>query len=104
MKNLTFQPSMKTLVIGLGSMGKRRIRCLKALGYNNIFGFDSSALTTDNVCQKYGIRTCWEREILLDWIHEQKFDLMLICVPPTTKQEFITLANSYKITCFCEAD
>ena len=33
---------MKFLVIGLGSMGKRRIRCLKALGVgaNDIAGFD----------------------------------------------------------------
>ena len=32
---------MKCLVIGLGSMGKRRIRCLKALGYTDITGYDT---------------------------------------------------------------
>jgi predicted dehydrogenase len=32
--------SIVVLVIGLGSMGKRRIRNLKALGVENIFGFD----------------------------------------------------------------
>ena len=31
---------MNLLVIGLGSMGKRRIRCLQALGVANIAGFD----------------------------------------------------------------
>jgi threonine dehydrogenase-like Zn-dependent dehydrogenase len=31
------------LVVGLGSMGKRRIRNLKSLGYNDIVGFDKRA-------------------------------------------------------------
>ena len=31
---------MKFLIIGLGSMGKRRVRCLKSLGHENIVGFD----------------------------------------------------------------
>ena len=32
---------MKFLIVGLGSMGKRRIRCLKALGFeSHITGFD----------------------------------------------------------------
>jgi len=32
---------MNFLIVGLGSMGKRRIRCLKTLGFNNhITGFD----------------------------------------------------------------
>ena len=31
---------MKFLIIGLGSMGKRRARNLLALKYSNIFGYD----------------------------------------------------------------
>ena len=31
---------MKFLIVGLGSMGKRRIRCLKSLGYEDIVGYD----------------------------------------------------------------
>ena len=31
---------MKFLVIGLGSMGKRRVRCLMSLGEKDIIGFD----------------------------------------------------------------
>jgi len=31
---------MKFLIIGLGSMGKRRIRCLKIIGFNDIIGYD----------------------------------------------------------------
>ena len=36
------------LVIGLGSMGKRRIRNLKSLGYNNIIGFDNNKVFNQN--------------------------------------------------------
>ena len=38
---------MNLLVIGLGSMGKRRIRCLQALEVKNIVGFD----TRDDRCR-----------------------------------------------------
>ena len=31
---------MRALVIGLGSMGKRRVRNLMALGYKDIAGYD----------------------------------------------------------------
>lgn len=31
---------MRFLVVGLGSMGKRRIRNLQELGFNKIVGFD----------------------------------------------------------------
>jgi predicted dehydrogenase len=47
------------LVIGLGSMGKRRIRCFLALGFKkeNIFGFDLREDRRTEVQDKYGIRT-----------------------------------------------
>ena len=41
---------MKFLVIGLGSMGKRRIRCLKYLGYENIIGFGICEMQFFLVC------------------------------------------------------
>jgi threonine dehydrogenase-like Zn-dependent dehydrogenase len=31
---------LKFIIVGLGSMGKRRIRCLNYLGYNEIIGYD----------------------------------------------------------------
>ena len=47
---------MKFLVIGLGSMGKRRIRCLKALGFNDILGFDSREDRLKDSVEKYGLK------------------------------------------------
>jgi predicted dehydrogenase len=47
------------LIIGLGSMGKRRIRCLLSLGYpkENIIGMDLRADRRDEAVSKYGVRT-----------------------------------------------
>ena len=47
------------LVVGLGSMGKRRIRCLLALGLKktNLLGFDLREDRRIEVQEKYGIRT-----------------------------------------------
>ena len=48
---------MNFLVIGLGSMGKRRIRCLKTLGITKIYGFDSRNDRCQEVQQEYNIKT-----------------------------------------------
>ena len=47
----------KYLVIGLGSMGKRRIRCLMALGVDskNIYGMDARTDRCEESKTKYGI-------------------------------------------------
>lgn len=49
----------KFLVIGLGSMGKRRIRCLRALGCEKetVLGFDLREDRRLEVQDKYGIQT-----------------------------------------------
>ena len=48
---------MNFLVIGLGSMGKRRIRCLKNLGFRKIYGFDRVHQESKKVGNKYKIKT-----------------------------------------------
>jgi len=45
------------LVVGLGSMGKRRIRCLKALGVGRVVGFDPREDRRNEAAEKYGIET-----------------------------------------------
>jgi len=49
----------KFLVIGLGSMGKRRVRCLLALGYKkeDIYGFDLREDRRQEVSDLYGVNT-----------------------------------------------
>jgi len=48
---------MKFLVIGLGSMGRRRIRCLQHLGEKDIIGFDLRKDRCQESSSKYGIKT-----------------------------------------------
>jgi predicted dehydrogenase len=95
---------MKILIIGLGSMGKRRIRCLKSLNENDIWGFDESDKTAQAVYHEYEINVCSRRRDLKNWILEYEFDAMLVCTPPTMKDLYIELANENSIPVFCEAD
>mgnify|MGYP001212757346 CR=1 FL=1 len=48
---------MKFLVVGLGSMGKRRIRCLKKLNFKNVYGFDLNKKRNLEAKTKYKIKT-----------------------------------------------
>ena len=48
---------LKFLQIGLGSMGKRRIRNLFANGEKKIIGFDPSPERRQETEEKYGIKT-----------------------------------------------
>ena len=49
---------MKFLLVGLGSMGKRRIRNLQHLKAGEIFGFDPRADRREESAGRYGIQTC----------------------------------------------
>ena len=51
---------MKVLVIGLGSMGKRRIRNLLKLGYKDIIGFDIRTDRINEVNKKYHIKSYFD--------------------------------------------
>ena len=46
---------MKFLIVGLGSMGKRRIRNLQALGHVELAGFDIRKDRRDESKEKYDI-------------------------------------------------
>jgi predicted dehydrogenase len=69
---------LKVLVIGLGSMGKRRIRNLRALKISDIYGFDKDQITQERVSKEYAIKTIES----LDNLSEHKFDLAVISTPP----------------------
>ena len=47
---------MRFLVVGLGSMGKRRVRCLLALKDKNIAGFDLRKDRVKEAQKKYNIK------------------------------------------------
>ena len=79
------------LVIGLGSMGQRRIRCLQALGYKNIYGYDIREDRRITAKEKYGIN--------VDFCENP--ECVFISLPPSLHQEY---SKRYRdIPCFIEA-
>lgn len=74
---------MKALIVGLGSMGKRRIRNLKQLGISEITGYDVREDRKEYARATYGISTLDE----FDWDAISGFDFVLICTPPDLHME-----------------
>lgn len=91
---------MKFLIVGLGSMGKRRIRCLKALGYEGmISGFDYRKDRCEEAKSLHGIKII--NDVTVDVL--KKFSCLIISVPPDQHNMYIKLAISAKIPAFVEA-
>jgi len=91
---------MNFLIVGLGSMGKRRIRCLKALGYDDIFGFDCRGDRRAEAEKKYAIKTYSDFSLALDEIMPSA---LIISVPPDIHHKYIKVAIENKIHFFVEA-
>jgi len=91
---------MKFLVIGLGSMGKRRVRNLIALGNkNNIAGFDTRKDRLQEAL-KYDITLFDDFE---EAIKEYKPDVFIISTPPNFHMHYAYIAYEKTISCFIEA-
>ncbi len=74
---------MKALVIGLGSMGKRRVRNLIALGFEQIIGYDVRNDRRHEAAERYGL-------IPFDRIEDalaENPDVVVISVPPDRHME-----------------
>ena len=90
---------MKFLIIGLGSMGKRRIRNLKVLNYELILGFDPRKDRCEEAYEKYGIDTFQK----INDVIEQKPDVMIISTPPDLHMKYAKIALENNIHFFTEA-
>ncbi len=75
---------MKFLVVGLGSMGKRRVRNLKHLGFTDITGFDPRQDRRTEAADKYGVGT------IGDWAQAEALaaDAWIISTPPDTHLDY----------------
>ena len=90
---------MKALVIGLGSMGKRRVRCLQHHGLTSICGYDSRPDRAEAAAGQYGITV----RTTLSSADLQAYDIVLICTPPDQHHETLRWAIESKKPCFVEA-
>lgn len=91
---------MKFLVIGLGSMGKRRIRNLQHLGQSDIVAFEPRADRRDEALTKYGLRSFG------DWpaARAVSADAWIISTPPDTHLDYALEAANRGIPFFTEAN
>ncbi len=91
---------MKFLVIGLGSMGKRRVRNLQALGVDYVAGFDVRKDRRLETKTKYGISVFDDIETA---IAEANPDACAICTPPDLHMHYAFLVQARNMDCFIEA-
>ena len=91
---------MKFLIVGLGSMGKRRVRNLKRLGFSDIVGFDPREDRRTEAADKYGIKTVgdWAKAEILP------VDAWIISTPPDTHLDYGFKAIARNIHFFTEAN
>ena len=90
------------LVIGLGSMGKRRIRNLQFLGVSNVIGVDVRKDRCKETQQKFNIDTYQSIDIVPEFLIK-KVKAFIISVPPDLHSFYITKAVENKTPCFVEA-
>lgn len=90
---------MKLLQIGLGSMGKRRLRNLAALGEKDVVAFDFREDRRREAEEAYGVRTV--SELTPELLRER--EAFSISTPPDHHLEYIKLAIEYGKPAFVEA-
>jgi predicted dehydrogenase len=90
---------MRFFIAGLGSMGKRRIRNLQALGYNDITGYDIRDDRNKEAEKTYHIKTVPD----YDSNRYNDFDAMIISVPPDVHNTYLKQAVLHKKPVFVEA-
>ncbi len=90
---------MKFLISGCGSMGRRRARCLHALGYYEILAADIREERRRQMTSELGVETCGDLEAAL----EQSPDFALICLPPHLHYGALLHCIDARVPAFCES-
>lgn len=89
---------LRFLIVGLGSMGKRRIRNLHACGERDIVGFDTRPDRNNEAAAKYGIRVIRDLEDMAP----KDFDVLIISTSPEAHGDYIRFALAHKKHFFVE--
>lgn len=92
---------MRILVVGLGSMGKRRVRNLldNGLSKDEIIGFDLRVDRRNDAEERYDIKTVAS----IETVEMTELDAMIISVPPDIHKLYMDIAVDRGIPCFVEA-
>ena len=90
---------MKVIVIGLGSMGKRRIRLIRQYdGAIGICGVDISVERREQTEKEYGIETLDS----IERVREDEYDCAFICTAPLSHSGLIHICLSLNMHVFTE--
>lgn len=89
---------IRFLILGLGSMGKRRTRNLFANNERDIIGYNPTPERRKEAEEKYGIKTIDD----FKKVSPEDFDALIISSPPDTHGEYIRYAISNKKHFFVE--
>jgi predicted dehydrogenase len=90
----------KILVIGLGSMGKRRIRNLFFLNFRDVCGVDIRDDRRAEVSNLFGIKTYSDIDQALN---HNDFDMLIISVPPDIHSFYLKKSIELNTPSFVEA-
>jgi predicted dehydrogenase len=90
---------MRFLIVGLGSMGKRRIRNLQYLKAGEITGFDTLDARRKEAEEKYGITTFDN----FDKAIKEQHDALIISTPPDLHVKYAMEAAKHNKPFFMEA-
>lgn len=90
---------MNALVIGLGSMGRRRIRLMKQLGIDSITGVDANSERCGAAEAEYGMR-CFQK--ISDAMDACAPDMAFVCTSPVTHAAIIRECLEGKLHVFTE--
>jgi predicted dehydrogenase len=91
---------MAVLIIGLGSMGRRRARVLRRLGETELFGYDKNQVRLDSAVTSLGITAVqnpW------DFIKNTQLELVVISTPPNAHAKYLAHSMSVGTPAFIEA-
>ena len=91
---------LAALVVGLGSMGKRRVRNLRALGVGRIIGWDTREDRRREATERYGIELADSFEAGM----ARRPDVLIISTPPHKHLEFAGAAVQANMHFFMEAN
>lgn len=91
---------LPVLIIGLGSMGKRRVRNLQALGLQEVYGFDKRADRAEEASKLYGIKTFTDFNEACRSVSPKAF---VISLPPDIHHVYMKVAIEMGVPFFVEA-
>lgn len=90
---------MNVIIIGLGSMGKRRIRLLSEHHGVKIFGIDSNPARCQEATEKFGLR-CFSS--ISEAVSEEHIDAAMICTSPLSHASIIKECLNHNLHVFTE--